>query len=129
MTRVSVLHAITPGDGSIGQDITRNAKTIHSIPMRIDYQHRTEIPGEVVIFTDEFEKISLERSKACESLFANPRNAPPGSLRQLDSKITASRCLVFLPYRLGKNEIDLPLLSDKMEFIYGLGFHKPPLHA
>lgn len=125
----SLQQAITRGDGSIGEDITQNAKTIRSIPLRIDYQQRLEIRGEVVIFKDEFEKINLERAKAGESLFANPRNAAAGSLRQLDSKITASRNLVFLPYGLGENEIDLPLLSEKMEFIYALGFRKPPLRS
>lgn len=125
----ALVQAITRGDGSIGEDITQNAKTIRSIPMRIDYQQRLEIRGEVVIFKDEFEKINLERAKAGESLFANPRNAAAGSLRQLDSKITASRNLVFLPYGLGENEIDIALLSEKMEFIYSLGFRKPPLRS
>ncbi len=125
----TLVQAITRGDGSIGEDITQNARTIRSIPMRIDYQQRLEIRGEVVIFKDEFEKINLERAKAGESLFANPRNAAAGSLRQLDSKITASRNLVFLPYGLGENEIDFPLLSEKMEFIYSLGFRKPPLRS
>lgn len=119
--------AITRGDGVMGEDITHNAKTIRSIPLRIDYLQRIEIRGEVVIFKDDFEKINLERSRLKESLFANPRNAAAGSLRQLDPRITASRNLVFLPYGLGENELDHPLLSEKMEFIYQLGFRRPPL--
>lgn len=119
--------AITRGDGVMGEDITQNAKTIRSIPLRIAYAQRIEIRGEVVIFKDEFEKINLERSRLKESLFANPRNAAAGSLRQLDPRITASRNLVFLPYGLGENELDQSLLSEKMAFIYSLGFKKAPL--
>ncbi len=121
--------AITRGDGVIGEEITQNAKTIRSIPLKIEYQGRLEIRGEVVIFKDEFEKINLERSKAGESLFANPRNAAAGSLRQLDSRITASRNLVFLPYGIGENDLEIDLLSERMDFVYKLGFKAPPLRS
>jgi len=121
--------AITRGDGVIGEDITQNAKTIRSIPLSIEHKKRLEIRGEVVIFKDEFEKINIERSKANEALFANPRNAAAGSLRQLDSKITSSRNLVFLPYGIGENELDFPLLSEKIAYVYDLGFRRPPLRS
>ncbi|MFC2074195.1 NAD-dependent DNA ligase LigA [Campylobacterota bacterium] len=121
--------AITRGDGVMGEDITQNAKTIRSIPLRIEYKKRLEIRGEVVIFKDEFEKINIERSKSGESLFANPRNAAAGSLRQLDPRVTSSRNLVFLPYGIGANELEFSLLSEKMEFVYSLGFRKPPLRS
>ncbi len=121
--------AITRGDGVVGEDITQNAKTIRSIPLAIGYKERLEIRGEVVIFKDEFEKINHERAEAGESIFANPRNAAAGSLRQLDSRITSSRNLVFLPYGIGENELELPLLSERMEFVYELGFRKPPLRS
>ena len=121
--------AITRGDGVVGEDITQNAKTIRSIPLSIDYKQRVEIRGEVVIFKDEFEKINEERAKLGESLFANPRNAAAGSLRQLDSRITSSRNLVFLPYGIGENEFELALLSERMSFVYDLGFRKPPLRT
>jgi DNA ligase (NAD+) len=121
--------AITRGDGVMGEDITQNAKTIRSIPLSIEYKKRLEIRGEVVIFKDEFEKINIERSKSGESLFANPRNAAAGSLRQLDPRITSSRNLVFLPYGIGENELDFSLLSERMDFVYGLGFRKPPLRS
>ncbi len=121
--------AITRGDGVIGEDITQNAKTIRSIPLSIGYKKRLEIRGEVVIFKNEFEHINRERAEAGESIFANPRNAAAGSLRQLDSRITSSRNLVFLPYGIGENELDLPLLSERMEFVYKLGFRKPPLRS
>ncbi len=121
--------AITRGDGVIGEDITQNAKTIRSIPLSINYKKRLEIRGEVVIFKDEFEKINLLRSKEGESLFANPRNAAAGSLRQLDSRITSSRNLVFLPYGIGENELEQALLSERMAFVYDLGFRRPPLRS
>jgi len=124
-----LIQAITRGDGVIGEDISQNAKTIRSIPLSIDYKQGLEIRGEVVIFKDDFEKINIQRSKEGESLFANPRNAAAGSLRQLDSRITSSRNLVFLPYGLGKNELDHALLSEKMVFIYDLGFRRPPLRS
>jgi len=124
-----LIQAITRGDGVIGEDITQNAKTIRSIPLKIDYRARLEIRGEVVIFKDEFEKINEERSKQGESLFANPRNAAAGSLRQLDSRITAARNLVFLPYGIGENELELSLLSERMSFVYDLGFRSPPLRS
>ncbi len=124
-----LMQAITRGDGIVGEDITQNAKTIRSIPLSIDYKQRLEIRGEVVIFKDEFEKINLERSKTGESLFANPRNAAAGSLRQLDSRVTSSRNLVFLPYGIGENELALSLLSERMEFVYTLGFRKPPMRS
>ena len=125
----NLIQGITRGDGEIGEDITTNVKTIRSIPLSIDYKGKIEIRGEVVIFKDEFEKINNERLKNNEAVFANPRNAAAGSLRQLDSSITASRNLVFLPYGIGENTLEQKLLSQRMEFIYSLGFKKPPQSA
>ncbi|SFV75672.1 DNA ligase [hydrothermal vent metagenome] len=118
--------AITRGDGKEGELVTQNVKTIRSIPLHIAHQKTIEIRGEVVIFKDEFLKINAQRLKNNEPLFANPRNAAAGSLRQLDPSITASRNLVFLPYGLGVNALEHKLLSQKMEYIYELGFKKPP---
>ncbi|QOY52849.1 NAD-dependent DNA ligase LigA [Candidatus Sulfurimonas baltica] len=118
--------AITRGDGEIGELITQNVKTIKTVPLTIEYEERIEIRGEVVIFKEEFEKINEARMREGEAVFANPRNAAAGSLRQLDSAVTASRNLVFLPYGVGENALEHKLLSDKMEFIYSLGFRKPP---
>ena len=123
-----LVQGITRGDGTIGELITENVKTIRSIPLTIKHLERIEIRGEVVIFKDEFEKINEARLKNDEQVFANPRNAAAGSLRQLDSSVTASRNLVFLPYGVGENELEHKLLSDKMEYIYELGFRRPP-HA
>ena len=118
--------AITRGDGVIGEDVTQNAKTIQSIPLRIEHLGKIEIRGEVVIFKDEFEKINIDRAKEGEAIFANPRNAAAGSLRQLDSKVTAKRNLVFLPYGIGENTLDEHLLHKRMALVYSWGFRAPP---
>ena len=120
---------ITRGDGTVGELITQNVKTIKSIPLTIEHKETIEIRGEVVIFKDEFEKINELRLNAGEALFANPRNAAAGSLRQLDSSITAARNLVFLPYGIGVNNLPQKLLHQKMHAIYELGFRKPPKRA
>jgi len=124
-----LIQAITRGDGNEGEEITINVKTIRSVPLSIKHFHKIEIRGEVVIFKDEFEKINQNRLQKGEALFANPRNAAAGSLRQLDPSITASRNLVFLPYGLGENSLEMKLLNDKMDYIYKLGFKKPPQRA
>jgi DNA ligase (NAD+) len=121
----ALVQAITRGDGALGEDVTQNAKTIQSIPLTIEYQGRIEIRGEVVIFKEDFEKINEERLKNGESQFANPRNAAAGSLRQLDTRITASRRLVFMPYGIGSNTLELKNLSERMEWVYALGFRNP----
>ena len=118
--------AITRGDGEVGEDVTTNIKTIKSIPLSIDYQGLLEIRGEVVIRKDDFEKINEQRLKDNEPLFANPRNASAGSLRQLDPSITAKRKLIFYPWGVGENSLEFELHSQKMDFVYELGFLKPP---
>ena len=118
--------AITRGDGSIGEDVTENVKTIGSIPLRIDYLEPIEIRGEVVIKKADFEKLNNERLALGEALFANPRNAAAGSLRQLDTSITAKRKLMFYPWGIGMSSLTQSFLSQKMSFVYSLGFLKPP---
>ena len=121
--------AITRGDGSIGEEVTNNVMTIHSIPLEIKEKSLIEIRGEIVIKKADFEKINEERAKNNEALFANPRNAASGSLRQLDPKITAQRKLFFNVWGIGQNSLEHKKLSDKMEYIYSLGFVKPPLQT
>lgn len=121
-----LVRAITRGDGVIGEEVTDNVRTIRSVPLSIDYQGLIEIRGEVVIRKDDFEAINRERLQNDEPPFANPRNAAAGSLRQLDSSITAKRRLVFYPWGLGENSLSQTKLSEKMEFIYSLGFLEPP---
>ncbi len=124
-----LLKGITRGDGTVGELITQNVKTIKSIPLEIECYESIEIRGEVVIFKDEFERINEQRLKDGEALFANPRNAAAGSLRQLDPSITASRNLVFLPYGVGQHTLPHKLMHKTMEYIYDLGFRKPPERA
>ena len=124
-----LVRGVTRGDGAVGELITKNVKTIKSIPLSIACKETIEIRGEVVIFKEEFEKINLSRLSAGEAVFANPRNAAAGSLRQLDSSITAARNLVFLPYGVGVNDLTQKLLHDKMAYVYELGFRKPPERA
>ena len=124
-----LLQGITRGDGTTGELITQNVKTIKSIPLRIEHKERIEIRGEVVIFKDEFERINERRLAKSEAVFANPRNAAAGSLRQLDSSITAARNLVFLPYGVGEDTLTMKYLHKKMDFIYDLGFRRPPERA
>jgi DNA ligase (NAD+) len=122
-----LIQAITRGDGKIGEDVTQNVKTIHSVPLEIDYKDAIEIRGEVVIRIADFEIINAQRLENGEALFANPRNAAAGSLRQLDSAITSKRRLVFQPWGIGENLLPQEKLSQKMDFIYKLGFLKPPM--
>jgi len=119
--------AITRGDGLVGEDVTLNAKTIQSIPLKIDYKELLEIRGEVVIKKDDFELLNKEREFNNEYLFVNPRNAASGSLRQLNPQVTAKRKLFFQIWGVGKNSLNYNNHSDRMDFLYSLGFVKPAL--
>lgn len=91
----------TRGDGSTGEDVTSNLRTIKSIPLRLlgeAVPALLEVRGEVVMYKDAFRTLNAERQDNGEVVFANPRNAAAGSLRQLDPKITARRALVFYAY-------------------------------
>jgi len=122
-----LVKGITRGDGTTGELITDNVKTIKSIPMKITHKELIEIRGEVVIFKDEFDKLNEIRVKDNKPVFANPRNAAAGSIRQLDPKTASERRLVFLPYGVGVNSIEDKLLSSKMETVYKMGFIRPPV--
>ena len=121
--------AITRGDGSIGEDVTNNVKTIHSIPLEIKEKSLIEIRGEIVIKKADFEKINQERLINNEQVFANPRNSAAGSLRQLDPKITAKRKLFFNVWGIGQNSLEFKKSSEVMDYIYSLGFVKPPMQT
>ena len=119
--------AITRGDGTIGEDVTNNILTIHSIPLEIDYLDTIEIRGEIVIKKDDFEQINIQRIKNGEQPFANPRNAAAGSLRQLDPKVTASRKLFFYTWGIGHNTLSFKTIAEQMSFVRSLGFLSPPM--
>ncbi|MGL5604317.1 MAG: NAD-dependent DNA ligase LigA [Plesiomonas sp.] len=98
-----LVQAATRGDGMTGEEITENVRTIRSIPLRLHggYPQRLEVRGEVFMTRDGFERINEQARHKGEKLFVNPRNAAAGSLRQLDSKITAQRPLAFYAYGIG----------------------------
>jgi DNA ligase (NAD+) len=98
-----LVRGATRGDGVEGEDITQNVKTIRSIPLRLQLDNPpsiVEVRGEAFLPLDSFEQINREREQAGEPLFANPRNAAAGTLRQLDSRIVARRRLDFFAYTL-----------------------------
>ena len=104
--------ASTRGDGVTGENVTANVKTIRSVPLRLSRQrrgaapipHRLEVRGEVIFPRTAFERLNAERLRAGEPLFANPRNAAAGSLRQLDSRVTARRPLDIFFHSAGQIE-------------------------
>lgn len=118
-----LVRAITRGDGVVGEDVTQNAKVIKSIPLKIPYNGLIEIRGEVVITKSDFDSINEERLRNSETILSNPRNAAAGSLRQLDSSITAKRRLLFIPWGVGENSLKFEKYSQVMEFIISLGFY------
>ncbi|MFQ5787815.1 MAG: NAD-dependent DNA ligase LigA, partial [Thermodesulfobacteriota bacterium] len=100
-----LIQAATRGDGRIGEEITTNIKTIKTIPLKLidgnKIPKRIEIRGEVIIYKNSFKRLNIELAEAGEPIFANPRNAASGSLRQLDSSITARRPLDFHSWGIG----------------------------
>ena len=101
-----LVQSSTRGDGLMGEEITRNVRTIHAIPLRlldtkVPPPDHLEVRGEVYIKIKDFQEFNRKREEAGEAPFANPRNAAAGSLRQLDPKITAQRPLHFFAYGLG----------------------------
>jgi len=122
----------TRGDGYTGENITENLKTIRQIPMDLqgdDIPELLEVRGEVIISKANFKKLNTDREKAEEKLFANPRNAAAGSLRQLDSKITAKRPLEIYIYAPGKIEgIEFKTHWMMLEHLKKWGFPVNPMN-
>ena len=113
----------TRGDGAVGEDVSGNLRTIASIPMTIPYTGYLEVRGEVYMPKASFEKLNAQREKAGEPLFANPRNAAAGSLRQLDPKVTAKRNLDILVFNLQKCDRSFETHAQTLDFISSCGFH------
>ncbi|HET8626922.1 MAG TPA: NAD-dependent DNA ligase LigA [Thermomicrobiales bacterium] len=122
----------TRGDGVTGEDVTRNLRTVRAIPLRL---HDADPPappvlearGEVYLRKSGFEALNARRAEAGEPLYANPRNAAAGSLRQLDPQITASRPLAFFAYQLGYYELPAGARPpdthwERLEWLRALGF-------
>jgi DNA ligase (NAD+) len=99
-----LVQAATRGDGFSGENITQNVKTIRNVPLKLrgdDYPAELEVRGEVFMDSAGFDKLNSQAQQRGEKVFVNPRNAAAGSLRQLDSKITAKRPLMFYAYSTG----------------------------
>ncbi|MBM7654231.1 NAD-dependent DNA ligase LigA [Neobacillus cucumis] len=113
----------TRGDGTIGEDITANLKTINAIPLRLRENVSIEVRGEAYMPKRSFESLNKQREARGEELFANPRNAAAGSLRQLDPKIAASRKLDVFLYGIGNpNEVGVVSHSEGLDYLDQLGF-------
>ncbi len=100
-----LVQAGTRGDGTTGEDVTQNVRTIRTVPLKLHgkgWPKVLEVRGEIVIPKKAFEKLNAEQLKQGGKVFANPRNAAAGSLRQLDARITATRPLSFFPWGLGE---------------------------
>ena len=118
-----LVRAATRGDGITGENITLNVKTIKSVPLRLTKDIDIEVRGEIYMSKASFEKANLERAKTGENLFANPRNAAAGSVRQLDSKITAKRNLDFMAYFIPNPEdYGLKTQAESLAYLKELGF-------
>lgn len=111
----------TRGDGYIGEDVTENLKTIKTIPLKLFKDVDAEVRGEVILTKKEFERVNKEQEKLGLPLYANPRNLAAGSVRQLNSKITASRHLDFVAYKL-VTDLGQKTHKDEHEIIEKLGF-------
>ena len=118
----------TRGNGLVGEDITENLKTIKHIPKKLKEPVTITVRGEVFIGKEEFEKMNQERLENEEPLFANARNAAAGSLRQLDSKITASRPLDIYIFNVQKSK-DIAFEShfESLKYMKKLGFNVNPV--
>ena len=128
------VRAITRGDGKIGEDVTHTVKTIQTVPLKLRQSDKVsaevydffEIRGEVIIPKKDFDNINIQRAKDGLPLFANPRNAGAGTVRQLDPAVAASRNLKFVAYAV---EMDLPGLTsheDEHNMARELGFMVEP---
>ncbi|MBC6433170.1 NAD-dependent DNA ligase LigA [Nostoc sp. HG1] len=132
-----LVRGATRGDGVTGEDITQNVRTIRSIPLRLNFEgleilERVEVRGEAFLPLEVFKQINEERQKAGEQLFANPRNAASGTLRQLDSRIVAKRRLDFFGYTLhipGRDDASIANTQwEALKLLEKMGFRVNPNH-
>lgn len=115
--------AATRGDGLIGENITHNVETIKSVPLRLNKELDIEVRGEIYMSKASFEKCNKDKEKRGENLFANPRNAAAGSVRQLDSKIAAKRNLDFMAYFIpNPDKYGIKTQGESLAFLKELGF-------
>lgn len=116
-----LMRAATRGNGVIGEDITHNVETIKNVPQKINLKDKIEVRGEIYMPKKSFLKLNEERDKNNISLFANPRNAAAGSVRQLDSKVAAQRNLSTFIYHLPEPK-QMQFHHETLNFMKELGF-------
>ncbi len=118
-----LVRAITRGDGEEGEDITHTIRTIESVPLTLGKPIDAEVSGEVYLSKADFQKITEDQKRKGGEIFANPRNAAAGSVRQLDPKVAAERNLSAFFYELGKNNLERPPKTqhEVLEFLQELG--------
>ncbi len=120
------MRAATRGDGSTGEDITQNVKTIKSIPLKLSEDIDIEVRGEIFMPHASFKKANEERLDKNEPLFANPRNAAAGTIRQLDSKIVANRQLDCFIYTIVNAPAYVSTQKESLDYLRKLGFKVNP---
>lgn len=129
-----LVSGVTRGDGREGEDVTTNIKTIRSVPLvlrsdEVKVPSVLEVRGEVYMPKDAFRALNRRREADAEPLFANPRNAAAGSLRQLDPRITAERSLDAIWYAVGVTEgVELTTHQEMLDYLSKLGFKISPVH-
>ncbi|MDJ0844160.1 NAD-dependent DNA ligase LigA [Crocosphaera sp.] len=120
-----LIRGVTRGDGTTGEDITQNVRTIRSIPLKLNLDNPppiVEVRGEAFLPLDEFDRINQKREEKQEALFANPRNAAAGTLRQLDPKIVDQRRLQFFAYTLHLQDTGIKTQWDSLNYLQNSGF-------
>ena len=122
-----LVQAITRGDGETGEEVTDNARTIADIPLRLpdDAPDLLEVRGEVFLSRRRWEALNRERDLRGEARFANPRNAAAGTMKQLDSRVTAERQLSFLPWQ----QVGAKAHDQGMDQLAAWGFNRMPARA
>lgn len=122
-----LIRGATRGDGSIGEDVTQNIRTIKSIPLRIKDKALLEVRGEVYMPREAFERLNAQREELEQQTFANPRNAAAGSLRQLDSRITSERSLGIFVFNIQRYEGErINSHKEGLDYLESLGFRVSP---
>jgi DNA ligase (NAD+) len=123
----------TRGDGVVGEDVTMNLRTIKSVPLRLMGSPTPvliEVRGEVIMYKEDFRRLNKKREEAGEALFANPRNAAAGSVRQLDPRVTSTRPLNLFAYGIGRVEgVEVDNQWDSIRYLNELGFKLSPYTA
>ena len=117
----------TRGNGTVGEDVTDNLKTVKTIPKKLKENINITVRGEVFISKADFEKLNEEREILEEPLFANARNAAAGSLRQLDSNITKKRPLDIYCFNVQKSDINFKSHYESLEYLKKIGFNVNPV--